>query len=333
MPTSAHMDGDAVGEPEKGAQHPPAAKKHRRQLLIALAFLLPNLIGFLAFTLGPVISSLALSFFRWDILRAPRFADLDNYIAILGSSDFWTYLLNTLVFMLAIPLGMAVGLALAVALHGQLRGRLFFRTAFFVPVVCPTVASAMIWAWLYDRDFGLINQLLGAVGVPRLIQALGLDGLLGLSVPFDWLGNPVLAKPALILMMVWSGAGYKMLLYLAALSGIPEHYYDAARIDGAGRWQQFRHITWPMLAPTNLFIAVIGAIGAFQVFESIYIMTGGGPGKATTTLAFEVYSKGFTEFQMGYASSYAWILCLLVFGITMVQWKYAQRRAHFGALQ
>ena len=304
-----------------------AARKHRRQLLIALAFLLPNLAGFLAFTLGPVVSSLVLSFFRWDILRAPRFVDLDNYLAILGGADFWTYLFNTLVFMLAVPLGMGVGLALALAVHGKLRGRLLFRTAFFVPVVCPTVASAMIWAWLYDRDFGLINQFLGGIGVYPLLRSAGV------AVPFDWLGSPALAKPALILMMVWSGAGYKMLLYLAALAGIPEQYYDAARIDGAGRWQQFRHITWPMLGPTNLFIAVMGAIGAFQVFESIYIMTGGGPGKATTTLAFEVYTKGFAEFQMGYASSYAWILCLLVFGITMIQWRYAQRRAHFGALQ
>jgi ABC-type sugar transport system permease subunit len=304
--------------------------RHRRQLLIALAFLLPNLIGFLAFTMGPVIASFVLSFFRWDVLRAPVFVDLGNYIDILGGRDFWTYLLNTLVFMLAIPLGMAVSLALALALHGKIRGRLFFRTAFFVPVVCPIIASAMLWTWLYDRDFGLVNQFLGAVGFYRVVHAVGIDGALGLTVPFDWLGSPVLAKPALIVMMVWSSAGYNMLLYLAALAGIPEHYYEAARIDGAGRWQQFRHITWPMLAPTNFFIVIMGAIGAFQMFESIYIMTGGGPGKATTTLAFEIYSKAFTEFQMGYASSYAWVLCLLVFAATLAQWKYSQRRAHYG---
>lgn len=304
--------------------------KYRRQLMIALAFLLPNLIGFLTFTLGPVIASFTLSFFRWDILRPPIFVDLANYGEILSSPEFWTYLFNTLVFMLAVPLGMAVSLALALALNGKIRGRMFFRVAFFVPVVCPIIASAMLWTWIYDRDFGMVNQFLGMLGFYRAIHAMGIDAACGLSVPFDWLGSPALAKPALIVMMVWSGAGYNMLLYLAALAGIPEHYYEAARIDGASRWNQFRYITWPMLAPTNFFIVIMGAIGVFQMFDSIFIMTGGGPGKATTTLAFEIYSKAFTEFQMGYASSYAWILCLLVFTVTLVQWKYAQRRGQAG---
>jgi multiple sugar transport system permease protein len=264
------------------------------------------------------------------VLRPPVFVDIANYAEILAGAEFWTYLANTLVFMLAIPLGMAVSLALAIALHGQLRGRLFFRVAFFVPCVCPVIASAMLWTWLYDRDFGLINQFLGGLGFYQAVQALGLDRAFGLALPFDWLGHPALAKPALIAMMIWGSAGYNMLLYLAALAGIPEHYYEAARIDGANRWQQFRHITWPMLAPTHFFIMVMGAIGVFQMFETIYIMTGGGPGKATTTLAFEIYSKAFTEFQMGYASSYAWILCLLVFGITLVQWRYARRHMAHG---
>jgi multiple sugar transport system permease protein len=284
----------------------------QRDRWIAYAFLLPNIIGFLLFMLGPIVASLAMSLFRWDIFTVPTFIDWDNFIEIFSyGSGFWQYLANTLFLSLSVPLGLVLALFLAIILNQPLRGMGFFKTVYFLPVVSSAIAVAIIWQWLLNKDFGLINTLLIKFGL----------------APVDWLGTPLTAQISIVLMSIWKGLGYNILIYLAALQSIPDELYEAAHLDSATSWRRFVHITLPLLGPAHLFLFITGFISTFQLFGPIYVMTQGGPLKGTWSIVYEIWWKAFREFRMGYAAALSWILFAIIFVVTLLQWRYAGRKA------
>jgi len=301
------------------------APRGRRQWQ-AYWFLLPNALGFVTFTLLPVLAAFLLSFTRWDAVESWRgihFVGLDNYAEILGfdraaagltprDEQFWRTMYNTVFLMLGIPIGMALSFACALLMNQNLRGITFYRVIYFLPTVCSTVAVAVVWRWVYDADWGLLNQglqMMGAANPPR------------------WLLDPSWAKPALILMGLWMGVGgYNCVLYLAGLQNIPQELYEAASLDGAGWWQRTVHITWPMLSPTTFFILVMALISGFQGhFVAIHILTAGGPAGATTNLLYYIYRSAFDQQKMGYACTLAMVLFALIFVCTLVQWRLGRR--------
>ncbi len=270
-------------------------------------FVLPNMIGFLSFTLLPVIASLILSFYRWNIISRPVFVGLSNFSMLLKDKNFWYYLGNTFYFMLNIPLGMAFSLFLAILIDRKIKGIGVYRLLYFLPYITPVIASAIVWKLLYQSDYGLINQFLRFIGINN---------------PPRWLGDVHLAKPAIIIANIWHGSGQRMVLYLAALQGIPKSYYEAADIDGANGWQKFWYITLPQLSFINFFIVITGVINGFRAFGVQYVMTEGGPAGSTTTIVYYIYNNAFRWFKMGYASAISWVLFILMFIFTIVQWKY-----------
>jgi multiple sugar transport system permease protein len=296
-----------------------------KKSLTGYLFLLPNISGFMLFTFIPIIVSLVLCFTDWDIISSAKFVGIDNFIQLLGfhkeigigwvANDpiFWKCLGNTLFFMLGIPIGMCFSLLLALAMNQKLKGIVIFRTIYFMPVISSIIAIAILWRWIYNPDFGLINGFMGKVGI---------------TGP-NWLSDTFWAKPAIMIMSLWKGAGYSMLLYLAGLQGIAEDYYEASRIDGASKWQEFWYITFPLLAPVHFFLLIMGAIGGFQIFSEAYVMTGGGPAGVTTTIAYYIYNNAFQWFKMGYASAIAWVLFLMAFIVTIFQWKFIGKRVHY----
>lgn len=281
-----------------------------KEYLPGYLFLSPNLVGFLIFVLLPVGASGILSFYSWDLFGIPKFVGLANYLQLLRDARFWEYLLNTLFFLLGIVPGMLLALVLAVLLNQKIRGVVAFRTMYFLPVVSSMVAVALVWRWIYNPDFGLLNAGLKMIGIES---------------PPDWLSDTRYSKPALLLVTIWKGLGYNMLLYLAALQAIPDFLYEAAEVDGASSWHKFIHITLPLLAPTHFFLLVMGIIGTFQMFGEIFVMTKGGPAGSTTTLVYYIYQYAFQWFQMGYASAISWVVFAFTFTAAMVQWKYLAR--------
>lgn len=283
-------------------------------ILSGAAFLAPNITGFLTFTLIPVFASFMLSFCQWDILSPAKFAGISNFTKLLTDPLFWKYFYNTIFFMLGIPVGMAVSLGLALLIALPLKGITFFRTVYFLPVISSMVAIALLWRWIYHPDFGLLNSFLRSLGI--------ID-------PPQWLSSTTWAKPAIMIMGIWQGAGYNMLLYLAALQGIPKTYYEAAEIDGASKPQQFVNITWPLLSPTNFFIIIMSIIGGFQTFGSIYVMTGGGPAGSTTTIVYYIFNNAFVWSNMGYAAAISWFLFAIIFIATLLQWRYSGEKVTY----
>ena len=300
--------------------------QRQREHIAAFLFLTPNLFGFLLFTLFPVAGSLFLAFTQWNLFTPPQFVGFAHFQTMFCDPEFWQYLWNTVFLMMGIPISIAFSLGLALLMKDKLPGIALFRTLYFLPTVSSGVALYILWRWIYNPDFGLMNQFLVAVHgcVAGLLEPVGIE--LGAFEPPQWLASEAWAKPALILMGIWvSAGGPNMILYLAGLQQIPKELVEAASIDGAGKWAVFRNITWPMLAPTTFFIVVMSIIGGLQGgFEQVYVMTAGGPAGATTTLSYYVYDKGFEWFEMGYASAVAWFLFVLVFFVTLLQWKYGR---------
>lgn len=286
----------------------------REEALWAYSFVAPYLVGLLVFTVGPVIASLYISLTKWDMLQAPRFVGAANYSQLLTSPDFWQALWNTAYFTVGVTVpSVFFALLLAVAMNQKVRGILVFRTAFFVPVVSSVVAVSLLWAWIYNPEFGLFNYILGKIGVP----------------PQDWLGNKRLAMPAIILMSIWKGLGYRMLLFLAGLQDIPDELYEAAQIDGAGGWAKLRYITVPLVSHITFFVTIMTIISSFQVFEQTYVMTGGGPGGATTTIVLLIFNSAFRWFKMGYSSALAYTLFILIFVLTLLQVRFQAKWVHY----
>ena len=278
----------------------------------ALLFLAPAMVLLSLFFFVPVIAGLALSFTDFDLYTLGdasniRMVGLRNYSDLLGSSLFWTAFANTMYFALVGgPLTVAVSLASALLVNSKLtRFKSLFRTIYFAPVVTTLVAVAIVFKYIYHPRFGMLNRFLDT---------------LGLGQP-DWLGNPKLAMLAIIILSVWRGFGYTMIIFIAGLQQIPEELYEAARLDGAGAWRQFRHVTLPMLAPTFLFVGVVVAIAQLQIFAEPYVMTRGGPLNRTVTLVMLMYEQGFKFWEMGYAAAVVFVLFLVIGAATLLQIK------------
>lgn len=283
----------------------------------AYAMLSPGLLLFAVFVVFSISFSIYISFHRWDILNpAKPYVGLDNYRQLANDDGFHKAVYNTFVYTIfAVPLTMLGGLILALLLNQSIRARGLFRTIFFLPVITPLVVSALIWKWVYNGDYGLANYYLQKIGL--------------IDSPLLWLADPDLAMPSVIIMNIWRGVGFAMVIYLAGLQAIPEEYYEAAKVDGAGVWHRLRHITVPLLAPTSFFLLVIGIIGAFQIFTEVFIMTGGGPLQATTTMVYYVWTYGFQLFQMGYATAIAYALFAIIFVFTCIQVRFLYREAEY----
>lgn len=285
-----------------------------RKALTVLLFLLPNLIGVTVFSLIPIAASLGLSLHRWDMLTPPAFVGLDNFATLVSDPDFWAALRHTLSFIFGyIPLVTATGLAVALVLNQKLRGLAFFRTAFFLPVVSSWVAVALIWKWLFNPLYGVVNYLLSLLSIPGPA----------------WLFDEKWAMPAIILASVWKDVGFVAVPYLAGLQGIAHEYYEAASLDGATAAQRFWRVTLPLLTPTTFFVLIISLINSFQVFDQIYVMTGGGPAGATSVLVEQIYKQAFRYGKMGYASALSWVLFALVFSATFLQMRMQRRWVHY----
>lgn len=285
------------------------AKPHRRlgdrDGFWAFVMLSPNLVGFLMFTLFPVIASLLLSFTSYDILTPPEWVGLYNYEEMFVYDKIVSQVVrNTLVYTACVvPIGIFLSLMLALALDQKIKFVRIFRSAFFMPVITSAVAVSLVWQWLYNPDFGLLNSFLKMVGVTE---------------PPAWLNSQVYALPAVIVTSIWKNLGYNMLLFLAGLQNISTTYYEAAELDGANGVQRFMHITWPLLSPTTFFVFVMSVISSFQVFDLVQLMTRGGPGRATSTLVHYIYQNGFKFFYVGYASALAYLLFAMVLVITLI---------------
>ncbi|HYJ12098.1 MAG TPA: sugar ABC transporter permease [Thermomicrobiales bacterium] len=281
----------------------------------AFLFLTPNIIGFLLFSLLPVGATLVISLLSWDLIRDPEFVGLRNYSTLLTKDPiFREVMFNTGYYVVGVvPASIVLSLLLALAMNNGLKGISLFRAIFFIPVITSSVAVAMLWRWLYNTDYGLINVTLYSMGLPVI----------------PWLSSTQWAMPAVIIMAIWKGLGYNMVIYLAGLQGISPTLYEAAAIDGAGGWARFRDITLPLLGPTTFFILVISIINSFQVFDLTFILTQGGPGIATTTIVMYIYDQGFRYFQMGYAAAIAWVLFIIIFIVTLIQMQFQKRWVHY----
>ncbi|MDZ4764824.1 MAG: sugar ABC transporter permease [Chloroflexota bacterium] len=276
-------------------------------------FILPSLIHLIVFLVVPLVFSLILSFHDW---RNPNpanvpYVGLENYEFLMGDRRFWASMSNTLYYtVLAVPLGMAVSLGVALVLNQKLRGVYLFRTLFFMPVVSSWVAVSVIWITLLDPTTGIVNYLLAQIGI----------------APVNWLGDPRTAMPAIVIITIWKGMGFNMVIWLAGLQAIPQELYEAASIDGANRVQTFRFLTLPLLAPTSMFMAITGVIGSFQVFSPIYVITKGGPLGSTDVAVFHIYQRAFQNFDFGYAAAMAWVLFAVIFTATVFQLWLRRRR-------
>lgn len=276
----------------------------------AFLLLLPNLLGFLIFTLFPVVAAFLLSFTEYDMMSPIKWIGLGNYFELLNDSTFKQVLINTLYYsVFTVPIGATISLFLAIALDRRTKLVKFYRAVYFLPVISSMVAVAMVWQWIYNPEFGLINYLLSLVGIKGP----------------SWLTDTVWAMPAIIVVNIWKGLGFNMLLFLAGLQGISNSYYEAADIEGARWWTKFTRITLPLLSPTTFFVLVMSFISSFQVFDSVFLMTGGGPGRSTSVLVHYLYQNAFQYFRMGYASALAYVLFFLVFLVTLIQLAFQKK--------
>jgi multiple sugar transport system permease protein len=303
----------------------------------ALLFLSPWLIGMICLTGGPILFSIVLSFARYDVLSPARYVGLDNFRDLFQDGLFFKSLGNTAFMLLRIPLGMAISLGIAMLLNRRIRGIGGYRTAFYVPTIVPLVAATLLWQMLLNDSFGLINVSLRWVfssgpfrGVEWIVNHVHHFA----ASPFrflapQWLDDPAWCKPAIILMGLWT-AGGGMIIWLAGLQSIPAQLYEAATVDGAGKWKQFTHVTLPMLSPFILFNAIVGVIGTMQIFTEAYIMfPNGGNDDSALFYAYYLFQKAFQYFSMGYASAMAWILFLIVLLLTLLQLYVSKKWVHY----
>lgn len=285
---------------------------YRKERIYGFLFILPPVLGLLIFTMYPMIYSIYGSFTDWDGLGQMNFIGLSNFKDLWSDELFHKALFNTLFMMLGIPIGIVLALLLALGLNRKVPGTTAFRVIYYIPVISSLAAVSIMWNWAYNGDYGLVNQFLD---------------LFGISGP-NWMANKYTVKPALIIMAVWKGVGYTMLLYLAALQSVSRTYYEAAELDGANGFQAFRHITWPMVRPVTFFIIVTNIIGGSQIFTEMNIMTPtGGPEYASASVVFYIWQKAFGNFQMGYASAMAVVLGAFIFVVTLIQFRMNEKQS------
>lgn len=275
----------------------------------AYVFLAPVLLLFSVFTVFSVGYAFYLSFHEWNILEPQKpYVGLDNYSRLIDDERFHQAVINTLYYVAgSVPLTMGIGLLVALLLNTQIRARGLFRALFYLPVLTPLVIASIVWKWVYNGDYGLLNYYLMELNL--------------IDEPLLWLSDKNLAMPAVIITSVWKGVGFAMVVYLAGLQSIPEDYYDAAKIDGATGWRRLKDITVPLLSPTTLFLLVVSVLGSFQVFTQIFIMTNGGPLGRTRTVVWYIYTTAFRDFNMGYAAAMAFALFAMMLVFTALQFR------------
>jgi multiple sugar transport system permease protein len=282
----------------------------------AILFLTPTLAGLALISIGPILAVFGLSMADWDLMAPPVWVGLDNFRRMFADPLFYRSLANTLLYAaMVVPASMALAMGAAILLNARLPGMGWFRGALFVPFICPTVAVAYLWQWLYNPDarYGLLNWALAC---------------LGLAGP-EWLQDPHWAMFAVAVMSVWQSFPYLMVIYLAGLQSIPRELYEAAAIDHAGPWSRFRHVTLPMLSSTSFFVLVISIIASFQVFDQTYVLTQGGPENATLTIVLYLYRVAFQEIDIGYSAALSVVLFAIIFAVTLIQWKLQHRWVHY----
>jgi multiple sugar transport system permease protein len=303
-------------------------------------FLIPSLIGFILFVIFPIIASLILSFYKWDLLTPAEFVGVDNYIELATTDPLMGQVLaNTFFYMLTIaPIQLALGFILAVMLNSGLRGMGVYRMIYFMPVVTSIVAAAMVFQFLLNRDSGVLTAYMW-FGVEKLFEydfVLNNEAVAEFVrtylTPPDWLNDPRWAKPGVIMLTLWKNVGFTMVIYLAALQGIPQTLYEAAEVDGASLWQRVRHITIPLVSPTTFFLLVIQMLGAFQIFEEPYVMTANTQGlvpPASISIVIYIFQNAFSFQRMGKAAAIAWVLFAIVFALTLMQLRLQRRWVHY----
>jgi multiple sugar transport system permease protein len=296
------------------AMHAPAPRRRQRaQTLEAMLFLSPWILGFVIFTAGPSLASLVLSLMKWDVISPAKWVGLANYKRLFNDPLLVAALWNTVVYAaLSIPLHIIVALGLAILLNQKVRAMPIFRTIFYLPSLTAGVATFLLWGNIFDPEAGLINRFLRHFT----------------DNPPGWLLDPAWSKVALVIMGTWA-VGSTMLIFLAGLQGIPAQLYEAASIDGAGSWAQFRNVTLPMLSPAIFFNVIIATIGALQVFAQAFVLTRGGPSNSTLFYVYYLFNRAFVYFDMGYASAMAWLLFAIVLVLTVIQMQLAKRWVHY----
>ncbi len=284
-----------------------------RRTITGYLFIMPFILGFLFWFLAPALVAVWLTFTDWNLIRAPRYVGFDNIWRLGTDKLFWQSLKVTTLYTLAsVPLGLVLAFLLALLINTKVRGIAFFRTIYYLPSIVPAVASAVLWAWIFNTEFGLLNAILRWFGIARIA----------------WLQDPTYALWALIMMSLW-GVGGAMIIYLAGLQGIPDVYYEAAEIDGAGRLRQLWNITLPLLSPVIFFNLIMSIIGTFQVFTAGYLITDGGPQNATLFYVLYLYRNGFEYLNMGYAAALAWVLFFIILVLTLLIFRYVGGMVHY----
>ncbi len=319
---------------------PSIRSKKLRALLRALLYIAPAAIIILVFRVIPIIAAFGVSFYYVMMGKIVGFAGVSQYLMLLSDSEFWNALLNTSYFVIGtVPVSLFVSLFIAILLNQKIKGLGIYRTVYFLPVVTSLVAVAIVWKWIFHPRLGLSNSFLEAMGLdplmwleePQGVFAM-LAGRIGLAVP-SWMAGPSLALVAIIITNLWRGLGYNIVIFLAGLQNIPNEYYEAAKIDGAGRFQTFWKVTWPLISPTTFYVVIMTTIVSFQVFTLVYLMTGspvGGPLGTTKVLVYYIFEKGFESGgDMGYASCVALVLFVIVLTLTLVQRRLIERKVHY----
>lgn len=302
--------------PVRPADGRSARARRWRNRAWVLFFLLPSAVPLVVFSLAPMVSSLWVSLHSWNLISPMEWVGLDNYRALLTSGTTWRVLGHTLGYIAGyLPLVYAGGLGLAVLLNRAMRGRAFFRAAYFLPVVTSWVVVALVWQWLLNPSNGLVNQLIAPV-LDGVNEVLGTE-----LTPPGWWTDPQWAMPSVILASAWKDLGFVMVILLAGLQAIPGDVLEAARVDGANAWQRFWRITFPLLSPSTFFVVVISLINGFQVFDQVFVMTGGGPSGASQVVVGQIYDLTFRYGRAGEASALSWILFALILLVTAVQMR------------
>ncbi|MGH2558766.1 MAG: carbohydrate ABC transporter permease, partial [Thermomicrobiales bacterium] len=292
-------------------------RKRLRKALPAYLFILPGMALFLTWTLYPLVQAFAMSFAEWNLIKPSKFVGLDNYRRAFDDPIFWTALENTVLYtVITVPGQMVIGLSVALLLDGPLRARAFFRTIYYIPVVTSWVVVSLVFTYLYNGQAGFVNWAL-------------LDGLGVIDENINWLGEPTWAKLAIASLGIWKGVGWTMVIFLAGLQSIPSDLYEAAAVDGAGVWRRLRDVTIPLLRQTTMFLLVLLTIGGFQVFISVYVMTGGDPIHRTDVMLTYMYGEAFEFLDLGYGAALSYLLAAMVFVLSMVQIRLVRRRVEY----
>jgi multiple sugar transport system permease protein len=310
--------GQSMERAGRRAKTPPKRMSplQKREERMGMLMASPIFISIICFSVIPVLFSAFISFTSWNMMTPWDWVGLKNYTTVFTGKMLGIVWRNTFKYIaIAIPGSIVMGLLLALALNTRMRGVALYRTAFFLPNITTTVAVCVVWAWLYDKNYGFINNALNVFHVG----------------PIDWLSSRKFSMVSIAIMSIWQAMGYDMIIFSAGLKSIDETYYEAARIDGASFLQQFFRITLPMLTPTLFYLFVMHFIGFFQMFDAAFVMTSGGPGNSTMTIVMQIYDTAFTYFRMGEASAYAWVLFAVVFVITIVQFSLQNRWVNYDA--